>query len=148
MVAEQTYGLCLHLEILPGRRLYNAQQLCLIYTLCNQCVMSNVFLLNLSRCQSRSRHGDGSGCIDGLAGAPCRSHTESKGNAAQYLNTLYTGLGIKRPLNGYGVQTSDIDRAVDIALSDPFRIPRKVGSDWIEEIIGRACVGRDDRLDI
>jgi alcohol dehydrogenase class IV len=73
---------------------------------------------------------------------------ESNGDAVRGLNVLLSRLEVKRGLRDYGLNEGDIDRAAEIAVSNPYYNPRKVERDSIRELIRRAYAGEEARADL
>lgn len=73
---------------------------------------------------------------------------ESNGDAVRGLNVLLSRLEVKRGLRDYGFKEGDIDRAAEIAVSNPYYNPRKVERDSIRELIRRAYSGEEARADL
>lgn len=72
----------------------------------------------------------------------------SNGDAVKGLNVLLDSLGVKRALTEFGMKESDVDKAAEIATSNPYYNPREIKKDEIRELIRRACVGEEARADI
>ncbi|KAF3206596.1 hypothetical protein TWF106_011213 [Orbilia oligospora] len=73
---------------------------------------------------------------------------ESNGDAVGGLNVLLNKLGVKRALRDYGMKEEDVDKAAEIATSNPYYNPREIKKDEIHEVIRRAVVGEEARADI
>ena len=73
---------------------------------------------------------------------------ESDGDAIQGLNVLLTKLKVKRGLKDFGMKETDIDRAADIAVSNPYWNPREIEKGPIRELIRRCWAGEDARADL
>lgn len=73
---------------------------------------------------------------------------ESNGDAVKGLNVLLNKLGVKRALRDYGMKEEDVDKAAEIATSNPYYNPRKIKKDEVREVIRRAVVGQEARADI
>ncbi|KAK6356790.1 hypothetical protein TWF718_001131 [Orbilia javanica] len=73
---------------------------------------------------------------------------ESNGDATEGLNVLLNKLGVKRALRDYGMKEEDVDKAAEIATSNPYYNPREIKKDEIRELIRRAVVGEEARADI
>ncbi|MCJ1366342.1 hypothetical protein MMC16_005470 [Acarospora aff. strigata] len=73
---------------------------------------------------------------------------ESDGDAIKGLNVLLTKLKVKRGLKDFGMKETDIDKAADIAVSNPYWNPREVERDPIRELIRRAWAGEDARANL
>lgn len=65
----------------------------------------------------------------------------SDGDAIKGLNLLLDKLKVKRGLREFGMKESDIDKAADIAVSNPYWNPRDIERKPIRELIRRAWVG-------
>lgn len=63
---------------------------------------------------------------------------ESNGDAIHGLNVLLTKLNVKRGLKEFGFKEDDIDKAVDIAVANPYWNPSEVERGPIRELIRRA----------
>ncbi|KDQ18992.1 hypothetical protein BOTBODRAFT_28471 [Botryobasidium botryosum FD-172 SS1] len=72
----------------------------------------------------------------------------SEGDAARGLNVLLAKLGVKRGLKEFGMREDDIDKAADIAVSNPYWNPRSLDRDLLREVIRRAWAGEDARADL
>lgn len=72
----------------------------------------------------------------------------SEGDSTRGLNTLLTKLNAKRSLREFGFKEGDVDKAVDIALSNPYHNPRKVERDPLRELIRRAYEGEPASADL
>jgi alcohol dehydrogenase class IV len=72
----------------------------------------------------------------------------SDGDAIKGLNVLLAKLKVKRGLKDYGFKEEDIDKAADIAVSNPYWNPREIERDGIRELIRRVWVGEDARADL
>lgn len=73
---------------------------------------------------------------------------ESNGDPVAGLNVLLDKLAVGRGLKVYGMKEEDIDRAADLAVSNPYANPRKVERDEIREVIRRAWAGEPARQDL
>ncbi|OCK77471.1 putative maleylacetate reductase [Lepidopterella palustris CBS 459.81] len=73
---------------------------------------------------------------------------ESDGNAIKGLNVLLEKLGAKRGLREFGMKEEDVDKAAEIALSNPYWNPRPVEKGPIREVIRRAWAGEEARADL
>lgn len=71
----------------------------------------------------------------------------SGGNAIEGLNVLLRKIGVSRALKDYGLKEEDIDRAVSIAISNPYWNPRAVERKPLRELLRRAWAGEDERAD-
>ncbi|KAF2814851.1 maleylacetate reductase [Mytilinidion resinicola] len=70
----------------------------------------------------------------------------SEGDAVQGLNVLLKSLGVKRALKDYGMKEEDVEKAAEIAVSNPYYNPRPVESEPVRELIRRAWAGEDARV--
>ncbi|CAH0003483.1 unnamed protein product [Clonostachys byssicola] len=73
---------------------------------------------------------------------------ESNGDAIHGLNVLLTRLKVQRGLNHFGFKAEDVDKAADIAVSNPYYNPRPIERDLIRELIRRTQAGEDARVDL
>jgi len=71
----------------------------------------------------------------------------SNGNAIQGLNVLLEKLQVKRGLKEYGMKEEDVNKAADIAVSNPYWNPRSVEKEPIREVIRRAWAGEPARIE-
>ncbi|KAL2850332.1 hypothetical protein BJY01DRAFT_233279 [Aspergillus pseudoustus] len=62
---------------------------------------------------------------------------ESNGDAIHGLNVLLEKLKVKRGVKDYGMKEEDIDKAADIAVSNPYWNPREIQREPIRELIRR-----------
>ncbi|KAF2501369.1 maleylacetate reductase [Lophium mytilinum] len=69
----------------------------------------------------------------------------SEGDAVQGLNVLLKSLGVKRALKDYGMTEEDVEKAAEIAVSNPYYNPRPVEREPVRELIRRAWAGEDAR---
>jgi alcohol dehydrogenase class IV len=72
----------------------------------------------------------------------------SDGDAIAGLNALLTTLNVERSLKAFGMKESDIDKAADIAMSQPYWNPREIDRSSIRELIRRAWAGEEARCDL
>ncbi|KAF2454329.1 maleylacetate reductase [Lineolata rhizophorae] len=72
----------------------------------------------------------------------------SDGDPVKGLNVLLTRLGVKRGLKEFGLREEDVDRAAEIATSNPYWNPRPVEREKIRELIRRAWAGEEARADL
>ncbi|KAK1762758.1 hypothetical protein QBC33DRAFT_500687 [Phialemonium atrogriseum] len=72
----------------------------------------------------------------------------SEGDAVKGLNVLLESLGVKRALKDFGMREEDVDRAADIAVSNPYWNPREVEREPIRELIRRVWAGEPARADL
>ncbi|KAH8878953.1 putative maleylacetate reductase [Thozetella sp. PMI_491] len=73
---------------------------------------------------------------------------ESDGDAVKGLNLLLGKLKVERGLKAFGMKEEDIDKAADIAVSNPYWNPREVERTAVRELIRRAWAGEDARSDL
>ena len=73
---------------------------------------------------------------------------ESDGNALHGLNVLLQNLKVSRSLKELGMKEEDIDRAADIAMSNPYANPREIEKQPLRELIRRCFAGEDARADL
>ncbi|VUC27380.1 unnamed protein product [Clonostachys rosea] len=73
---------------------------------------------------------------------------ESNGDAIHGLNVLLTRLKVQRGLSHFGFKAEDVDKAADIAVSNPYYNPRPIERDLIREVIRRTQAGEDARVDL
>jgi alcohol dehydrogenase class IV len=73
---------------------------------------------------------------------------ESNGNATHDLNVHLTKLKVKRGLKDFGFKEDDIDKAVEITVSNPYWNPREIEKGPIRELIRRAWAGEEARADL
>ncbi|CAK7208015.1 hypothetical protein SEUCBS139899_010849 [Sporothrix eucalyptigena] len=72
----------------------------------------------------------------------------SNGDAMTGLNGLLEKLPVKLALKDYGFREEDIDKAADIALSQPYWSPRPLEREAIREVIRRIWAGEPARADL
>lgn len=72
----------------------------------------------------------------------------SDGDAAKGLNVLLANLGVKRGLKEYGMKEEDVDKATEIATSNPYWNPRELEKEKLREVIRRAWAGEEARADL
>jgi alcohol dehydrogenase class IV len=72
----------------------------------------------------------------------------SNGDAIEGLNRLLKELGVKRDLASFGMKEEDVDKAADIAFSNPYWNPRPVEKAPIRELIARAWAGKDAKANL
>lgn len=65
----------------------------------------------------------------------------SEGDAIKGLNVLLERLQVKRGAKEFGMQESDVERAADIAVSNPYWNPREIQREPIRELIRRVWAG-------
>ncbi|KAE8164626.1 hypothetical protein BDV40DRAFT_259924 [Aspergillus tamarii] len=73
---------------------------------------------------------------------------DSNGDAIQGLNVLLSKLQVKRGLKDFGMKEEDIDKAADIAVSNPYWNPREIERAPIRELIRRVWAGEPARADL
>lgn len=73
---------------------------------------------------------------------------DSNGDAMVGLNGLLAKLPVKLALRDYGFREEDIDKAADIALSQPYWSPRPLEREAIREVIRRIWAGEPARADL
>jgi alcohol dehydrogenase class IV len=73
---------------------------------------------------------------------------DSEGDAVKGLNVLLGKLGVKRGLKEFGMKEEDVEKAAEIAVSNPYWNPREVESEKIREVIRRAWAGEEARADL
>lgn len=73
---------------------------------------------------------------------------ESNGDAVHGLNVLLAKLEVKRGLKDFGFKESDIDKAADIAVSNPYYNPRPTERYPVRELIRRAWAGEEAKADL
>ena len=72
----------------------------------------------------------------------------SNGDATKGLNVLLESLEVKRGLKEFGMKEEDIDKAAEIAVSNPYWNPRPVEKGPIRELIRRAWAGEPAKADL
>ena len=72
----------------------------------------------------------------------------SEGDAIKGLNVLLDRLQVKRGVKEFGMKESDIDKAADIAVSNPYWNPREISRTPIRELIRRVWAGDMARADL
>lgn len=73
---------------------------------------------------------------------------DSNGDAVLGINVLYKRLGITANLRTLGMPEDGIDKAADIAVSNPYPNPRPLEKDAIRELIRRAWHGEQASSDL
>ncbi|KFY25064.1 hypothetical protein V493_04859 [Pseudogymnoascus sp. VKM F-4281 (FW-2241)] len=73
---------------------------------------------------------------------------ESNGDAVRGLNVLLTKIGVKTGLKDFGFKEGDIDKAADIAVSNPYYNPRPIERYLVQEVIRRAWAGEEAKADL
>lgn len=72
----------------------------------------------------------------------------SNGDAIKGLNILLEKLKVKRGLKEFGLKEEDVDKAAEIAVSNPYWNPRPVEKEPIRELLRRAWAGEEARADL
>ena len=72
----------------------------------------------------------------------------SEGDAIKGLNVLLDRLGVKRGLKEYGMKEEDVDKAVEIAVGNPYWNPREIEREPLRETIRRCWAGEEARADL
>lgn len=72
----------------------------------------------------------------------------SNGDAIKGLNLLLSNLKVKRGLKDFGMKEEDIDKATEIAVSNPYWNPRQIEKGPLRETIRRCWAGEEARADI
>ncbi|KAL1849386.1 hypothetical protein Daus18300_013268 [Diaporthe australafricana] len=72
----------------------------------------------------------------------------SNGDAIQGLNVLLEKLKVKRGLKDFGLREEDVDKAADIAVSNPYWNPREIEREPVRELIRRVWAGEPARADL
>ncbi|KAK4555150.1 hypothetical protein LTR86_007916 [Recurvomyces mirabilis] len=73
---------------------------------------------------------------------------ESDGDAIKGLNVLLTKLKVKRGLKDFGMKEEDVDRAVEIAVGNPYWNPREIEKEPLRETIRRCWDGEEAKADL
>lgn len=73
---------------------------------------------------------------------------ESGGDAIHGLNVLLEKLKVQRGLKAFGMKEEDVDRAADIAVSNPYWNPREIERGPIRELIRRVWAGEPASADL
>ncbi|KAK4900384.1 hypothetical protein LTR27_002609 [Elasticomyces elasticus] len=73
---------------------------------------------------------------------------ESDGDAIKGLNVLLTKLKVKRGLKDFGMKEEDVDKAAEIAVSNPYWNPRDIEKEPLRETIRRCWAGEEARADL
>ncbi|KAK5163128.1 uncharacterized protein LTR77_010912 [Saxophila tyrrhenica] len=73
---------------------------------------------------------------------------ESDGDAIKGLNVLLTKLKVKRGLKEFGMKEEDVDKAAEIAVSNPYWNPRDIEKEPLRETIRRCWAGEEARADL
>lgn len=82
--------------------------------------------------------------LDKLAGVL----SGSEGDAIRGINLLLEKLNVERGLRRFGMKEDDVDKAADIAVSNPYWNPRSIERDALRETIRRCWAGEPARADI
>lgn len=72
----------------------------------------------------------------------------SDGDSIKGLNVLLEKLKVKRGLKDFGLKEEDVDKAAEIAVSNPYWNPRPVEKGPIRELLRRAWAGEEARADL
>jgi alcohol dehydrogenase class IV len=72
---------------------------------------------------------------------------ESGGDPIRGLKVLLERLRVKRGLKSFGFKEEDVDKAADIAVSNPYYHPRIFERNLVRESIRRAYAGEEARAD-
>jgi alcohol dehydrogenase class IV len=72
----------------------------------------------------------------------------SDGDAIKGLNVLLTKLKVKRGLKDFGMKEEDVDKAADIAVSNPYWNPREIERKALRETIRRCWAGDEAKADV
>lgn len=72
----------------------------------------------------------------------------SDGDAIKGLNVLLENLKVKTALKDFGLKEEDIDKAAEIAVSNPYWNPRPIEKGPIRELLRRAWAGEAARVDL
>ncbi|KAJ9643957.1 hypothetical protein H2199_003823 [Coniosporium tulheliwenetii] len=72
----------------------------------------------------------------------------SEGDAIKGLNVLLERLRVKRGLKELGMREEDVDKAAEIAVSNPYWNPRSVEKELVREVFRRAWAGEEARADL
>lgn len=73
---------------------------------------------------------------------------ESEGDAVRGINALYRRLGVSVNLKSLGMPEDGIGKAADMATSNPYKNPRPLERDALQELIRRAWAGEPASLKI
>lgn len=73
---------------------------------------------------------------------------ESDGDAIKGLNVLLTKLKVKRGLKEFGMKEEDVEKAAEIAVSNPYFNPRAIEKEPLRETIRRCWAGEEARADL
>ncbi|KAK0914257.1 hypothetical protein LTR91_014749 [Friedmanniomyces endolithicus] len=72
----------------------------------------------------------------------------SDGDAIRGLNVLLAKLKVKRGLKEFGMKEEDVDKAAEIAVSNPYWNPREIEKGPLRETIRRCWAGEDAKADL
>lgn len=72
----------------------------------------------------------------------------SDGDAIKGLNVLLAKLKLKQGLKDYGMKEEDIDKAAEIAVSNPYWNPRAIEKGPLRETIRRCWAGEDAKANL
>lgn len=72
----------------------------------------------------------------------------SNGDAIKGLNLLLTKLKVKRGLKAFGMKEEDVDKAAEIAVSNPYWNPREIEKEPLRETIRRCWAGDEAKADL
>lgn len=72
----------------------------------------------------------------------------SDGDAIRGLNVLLDRLGVERGLAAFGMKEGDVDKAADIAVSNPYWNPRAVEREPVRELIRRVWAGEPAKANL
>lgn len=86
-------------------------------------------------------------CIPEVMEKLARVLPDSNGDAIRGLNFLLRRLKVQRSLKDLGFKEGDVDKAADIAFSNPYYNPRPVERNLVRELLRRAYAGEDARID-
>ncbi|KAI0021787.1 putative maleylacetate reductase [Xylariomycetidae sp. FL0641] len=86
--------------------------------------------------------------VPGAMNALAAALPDSDGDATKGLNVLLQKLKVERGLKALGMKEEDINKAADIAVSNPYWNPRFIERAPIRELIRRAWAGEDARADL
>lgn len=73
---------------------------------------------------------------------------DSNGDAIHGLNVLLQKLKVKTGLKEFGMKEGDIDKAADIAVSNPYWNPRPIEREPIRELIRRVWAGEPAKANL
>ncbi|KAI5866385.1 putative maleylacetate reductase [Durotheca rogersii] len=86
--------------------------------------------------------------VPGALAALAAALPDGDGDAIAGLNALLRKLNVERSLRAFGMKEEDIDKAADIAVSNPYWNPRPIEREPIRELIRRAWAGEEARADL